>query len=59
MISSVIAQAHQMNKPFRFWGVPDSKTAWKVMKEMGVDFINTDSPLESSIYLNGPNDRKY
>ena len=58
-ISKVIAQAHQMKKPFRFWGVPDSKTAWKKMKEMGVDFINTDKPHESSIYLNSLNNRTY
>lgn len=58
-ISKVIAQAHQMKKPFRFWGVPDSKTAWKKMKEMGVDFINTDKPNESSTYLNSLNNRTY
>ena len=58
-VSSVITQAHQMNKPFRFWGVPDSKTAWKTMKEMGVDFINTDDPVESSKYLQSLDRRIY
>jgi alkaline phosphatase len=58
-VSSVITQAHQMNKPFRFWGIPDSKTAWKTMKEMGVDFINTDDTVESSIYLQSLDHRIY
>ena len=28
----------------RFWKTPDSPDAWKVLSDLGVDFINTDSP---------------
>ncbi len=58
-VSSIIKQAHSFKKPFRFWGAPDSKTAWKVFKELGVDFINTDMPHKASTYLNTLDDRIY
>ncbi|MDI6033004.1 alkaline phosphatase [Flavobacterium sp. LB2P84] len=51
-VSEAIKKAHSYGKPFRFWGCPDSKTAWKTFKDLGVDFINTDMPYESSRYLN-------
>lgn len=50
-VLEVINSAHAFNKPFRFWGCPDSKTAWKVFAELGVDFINTDRPCEASSYI--------
>ena len=51
-VSEAVKKAHSYGKPFRFWGCPDSKTAWKTFKDLGVDFINTDMPYESSRYLN-------
>ncbi|WP_433763944.1 alkaline phosphatase [Flavobacterium ginsenosidimutans] len=50
-ISSVIAKAKETNKPFRFWGAPDSKSAWKAFLELGVDIINTDSPYNCVQYI--------
>ena len=50
-IKSIIDKAHSYNKPFRFWASPDSKTAWKVFSDIGVDFINTDRPCKASDYL--------
>ena len=50
-VQAVIKKAHSIGKPFRFWGAPDSKTAWKVFVDLGVDFINTDMPSKSSTYL--------
>lgn len=41
-LSKVITEAKQLNKPFRFWGCPDTEIAWKELIELGVDFINTD-----------------
>lgn len=58
-VSSVINMAHSLGKPFRFWGTPDSKTAWKTFKELSVDFINTDKPYVSSAYLKNLDDRTY
>ncbi|MGB5499478.1 MAG: alkaline phosphatase [Maribacter sp.] len=59
IIKDVIDKAHSHGKPFRFWGCPDSKTAWKAFLELGVDFINTDMPYASSSYLKTLNKRVY
>ncbi len=59
LVTTAIAKAHAMKKPFRFWGCPDSKTAWKTFANLGVDFINTDKPFEASNYLSTLNHRVY
>ncbi|PIB30570.1 alkaline phosphatase [Maribacter sp. 4G9] len=58
-IKEVVQKAHSYNKPFRFWATPDSKTAWKAFVDLGVDFINTDMPKESSLYLKTLEHRNY
>ncbi len=58
-ISTIIAEAHKMGKPFRFWAVPDSKTAWKAMHDLGVDFINTDMPFRCVDYVSSLSQRVY
>lgn len=58
-IRSIIDKAHSYNKPFRFWATPDSKTAWKVFRDLGVDFINTDQPCMASGYLSTLDHRLY
>ena len=42
-VQQAINQAHEMNKPIRFWASPDNETAWNTLHQMGVDFINTDN----------------
>lgn len=42
IISDVINKAKQFNKPFRFWGCPDTELAWNTFIQLGVDYINTD-----------------
>ncbi len=58
-VKGIIDKAHAYNKPFRFWGAPDSKTAWKVFTDLDVDFINTDLPYASSSYLKTLDKRVY
>ena len=58
-VNNVIQKAHAYQKPFRFWGTPDSKTSWKVFAELGVDFINTDMPYKATKYLKTLNDNIY
>ena len=58
-VSSAINKAHSYGKPFRFWGAPDSKSAWKAFRDLGVDFINTDMPNRASLYLSSIDDRIY
>ncbi|RXG19649.1 alkaline phosphatase [Leeuwenhoekiella aestuarii] len=50
-VKAAIAKAHAVNKKFRFWGSPDTKIAWTRFADLGVDFINTDTPGEAVTYL--------
>ncbi|PKA98173.1 alkaline phosphatase [Flavobacteriaceae bacterium MAR_2009_75] len=58
-VTSVIEKAHELGKPFRFWATPDSKTAWKALAHLGVDFINTDMPFECVAYMATLPQREY
>ena len=58
-VKSTIKKAHAMGKPFRFWATPDSKTAWKALAHLGVDYINTDMPFECKNYLSTLKFREY
>ncbi|WP_209401383.1 alkaline phosphatase [Pseudozobellia sp. WGM2] len=58
-VTTVIEKAHRLGKPFRFWATPDSKTAWKALAHLGVDFINTDMPFECVTYMSTLPEREY
>jgi alkaline phosphatase len=58
-VKTTIDQAHDLGKPFRFWASPDSKTAWKALADLGVDFINTDMPTACVFYVNSLPKRVY
>ncbi|SMC37484.1 alkaline phosphatase [Pedobacter africanus] len=52
-LRTVIAQARQKNKPFRFWATQDSPNTWIVLEKLGVYWLNTDQPEKlRSFYLN-------
>ena len=42
LLKKDIAKVHSLNKQIRFWGVPDNRHTWKIMMQLGVDYINTD-----------------
>ncbi|WP_338870378.1 phosphatidylinositol-specific phospholipase C/glycerophosphodiester phosphodiesterase family protein [Spirosoma sp. SC4-14] len=46
-LKRVIKRAHSDNKPIRFWAIPESPNAWKQLKKLGVDIINTDKVAEA------------
>jgi alkaline phosphatase len=50
-VQSFIDLVHRFDKPARLWATPDSKSAWKAFQEMGMDYINTDLPIEAKNYL--------
>ncbi|MGB5555756.1 MAG: alkaline phosphatase, partial [Flavobacteriaceae bacterium] len=58
-VTATIKKAKSTGKPFRFWATPDSKTAWKALVHLGIDFINTDRPFECAHYLNSLASREY
>ncbi|GAB3640177.1 phosphatidylinositol-specific phospholipase C/glycerophosphodiester phosphodiesterase family protein [Spirosoma arcticum] len=50
-LKRVIKRAHGDNKPIRFWSIPDTPNAWKQLKKIGVDIINTDKVTEATAFL--------
>lgn len=50
---AAISQAHENKKPFRFWASPDNINAWKVLMNLGADYINTDKVTELGTFLTG------
>lgn len=50
---------HRLGKPVRFWGCPDTKTAWQAFIKLGVDYLNTDSPNALATFLNKYNANSY
>ncbi|MEB2784449.1 alkaline phosphatase [Algoriphagus persicinus] len=50
-VQDFIDLVHSFDKPVRFWGSPDSKSAWEAFHEMGEDYINTDHPIDAAEYL--------
>ncbi len=41
-LQDIIAQAHAKHRRLRFWATPDSPAMWRVLRDAGVDLINTD-----------------
>ncbi len=50
-VTQAVEKVHQAGKPIRFWASPDSKSSWKALHDIGVDYINSDKPFEISSYL--------
>jgi hypothetical protein len=52
-IKSITQQIHNWNKPIRFWAAPDNEKAWKLLKDAGVDIINTDRVADCRKWIDG------
>lgn len=50
-LKQVIDSVHSIDKKIRFWNAPDNQNAWKILMELGVDYINTDKINELAGYL--------
>jgi len=42
-LKEIVAKAHQQGRRVRFWGAPDRLEVWRLLREVGVDLINTDN----------------
>lgn len=42
-LKEIVAKAHQQGRRVRFWGAPDQPVFWAMLRDAGVDLINTDS----------------
>jgi alkaline phosphatase len=58
-LETVIAAAHAMGKPFRFWATKSSPNTWKELEEMGVDWLGTDDPTALSNFYNNREKAEY
>lgn len=47
-----IDSVHNLKKPVRFWGNPDTELCWQTFIKLGVDYLNTDKPAEMANFLN-------
>ena len=52
-IEQVIDQVHSQGKKIRFWATPDHVNAWKILMNLGLDYLNTDRVTELGAYLRG------
>lgn len=48
-----VKQAHAQQRMIRFWNTPDTPEAWKVLRDAGVDLINTDHLAGLRGFLSG------
>lgn len=51
LLKTALTKAHAAGKLFRLWGNPDDPSTWKQLKELGVDLINTDKPLQCRAFF--------
>ncbi len=43
ILEGLVERAHRQGKPLRFWGTPDTPSAWQLLIKNGVDIIGTDA----------------
>lgn len=51
VIKKLANKAHLEGKKLRLWAIPDNPKAWKILQDLGVDFINSDDLEGLSNYL--------
>ena len=49
-IRAAVREAHAKGCKFRLWGYPDNPEAWRLARELGLDYINTDRPAAASAF---------
>lgn len=50
-INGLAQRVHAEGKKLRLWAIPDTETAWEVLLDAGVDWINTDRLQELNAFL--------
>lgn len=58
-VKHFVDSVHTAGKPVRFWGAPDTRTAWLSFMKLNVDYLNTDMPSEMARFLNALPDNTY
>lgn len=42
---------HDAGATFRLWGIPQEEGVWKILRELGVDWLNIDDPSQGAAFL--------
>lgn len=50
-LADIVRRAHGQDRKVRFWGAPDIAAIWRVQRDAGVDFINTDKLADLREFL--------
>ncbi len=50
-IRAAARQVHAKGARFRLWGFPDHPEAWRLARELGLDYVNTDRPAAAAAFL--------
>lgn len=50
----IVADAHAAGRRVRFWNVPDREAGWRVLRDAGVDLVNTDDLAGLERFLRMP-----
>jgi len=58
-LEAVIKHVHEQGKKIRFWATPDEVNAWKMLMNMGLDYLNTDKVEELGPYLRNRENAEY
>ncbi|GGC03877.1 alkaline phosphatase [Dyadobacter sediminis] len=58
-LEKVIRHVHDQGRKMRFWATPDHVNAWKMLMNLGVDYLNTDKVEELGPYLRNRKDAEF
>jgi len=50
-LQKLVAAAHALGKPVRFWATPDNINAWYHLMKLKVDYLNTDRITDMGAFL--------
>lgn len=50
----VVARAHAAGRRVRFWGTPDREPVWRLLRDVGVDYLNADDLDAVRAFLGRP-----
>lgn len=53
-LDRAVSDAHGHGRLLRFWGIPDREEAWGLLRDAGVDLINTDRLERLKKFLSAP-----
>ena len=58
-VREAIDKAHSMGKTIRFWGAPETTTAYYTFYNFGIDWFNTDKPEKCAAFFSNWGDKNF